>query len=383
MSDQEIIENRIRKLGGRLDCATLSDILKSTYEEVKFRSEKSIEFITKQLNNLNIDFDVIDDYSFNAIAIGINQNHFIGINRGTIATLSLVFNRLLADRNVLEFIGDPSKEKEDLPLLENISRDFIVTTEILPLFLPPQCPVRMVFSNHMTKMAIDFILAHEIGHIISGHVAFSQSKFGLTNDELSLIANSEIENKLARKTMEMDADSWATTILLSSELNRVVGKNQLPGKEWADFYRRPGMVLTLFTFVVSTIYKLFDDNRLDEPTFRLASYPSLRLRCFISLLAIKSNLVLKEINKNTIFELDKFGIPISISAAFSFIETSFEIITGKKSLTQSIDDAWGDREMDQINQLVDYWNTYLINELSNVSYVKIHEKEKITIVSGG
>jgi len=382
MIDQEIIERTIRLNGGRLDFSELGEELKVSYALVKHRAEKSIEIIANQLNGIEkISFDIIDNYSFNAFATGINHHYFIGINRGTIATLSLIFDRLLADKEVLKLFGDVTKEKDDLPLFDNVKISYEATTKMLPQFSPPQCPVRFAFSKHMTRMAFDFILAHEIGHIISGHISLSQIKHNMLMDEISMVDDAEVVKKMMKKTLEMDADIWATTILLSSEINRITGRSPLPGKEWTDFYNRPGMVLMQFAFVVSTIFKLFGDNRLDNNTFKLESYPKPRLRCFISMLAIKSNLDFIELNKKTNYDLDKFGIPISISAAFNLIESAFENITGKKSSSQSIDDAWGELGMNQINLLVEYWNTNLLNELKEISYLKIFEKETINTTS--
>ena len=381
MTDQESIKKQILLKGGRLNYSELDERIKESYTLVKYRAEKAIESFTKKLPNIKqISFDVIDDYGFNAFATGRNHNYFIGINRGTVATLSLIFDRLLADKEVLKYIGDIEKETDDLPLL-NITANYQATTDMLLQFSPPQCPVRFAFSYHMTRMACDFILAHEIGHIISGHLSFGQNQSnGILDESLSMIDESQVEKNMLSKTMEMDADTWATTILLTSEINRIVEKNPLSGKEWADFYSRPGQVLMLFAFVVSTISKLFGDSRLNTKTFKTDSYPKPRLRCFISLLAVKNNLDFIKLNKKTNYDLDKFGIPISVKAAFNSIETAFEIITGKKSSSQSIDDAWGEIGKNQYNQLVECWNEELMPNLKGKSYLRLFKKDKISTI---
>jgi len=378
MDNESEIEKIIQKKGGRLDYSGLDENLKRGFELVKFRAEGAIEVFATQLVGINnIFFDIIDDYSFNAFATGINNTYFIGINRGTIATLSLIFDRMLADNEIFSYIGNTELEKKELPLLENISTNFEYIVNMVPPFSPPQCPVRRAVSKRMTELALDFILAHEITHIINGHVAFGAYKLDMAMDEMATFKEEETRKMMINKTLEMDADALATTILLTSELNICLGKAPLPGNEWLDIYKNPGIVLMQFSFVISTIFKIFGDQRLNNSTFETDAYPKPRLRLVISMLEIKSNPEFLLINERANFNLDENEIPITIEAGFKIIEAAFERITGKKSNTLSIDDARGQLGFNQINKMVDFWNSDLKNTLQKYAHKWVFEKESV------
>lgn len=379
MTPESIIEKRIKKKGGRLNYEELHPKLKVHYSFVKERAEKTISAMVKQLKGVKkISFDIIDDYSFNAFATGVGHNYFIGINKGAIATLSLVFNRLLADKAIFPFIGDINNEKENLPLLENIYINYEATIDSLPLFYPPQDPVRNIIAEHMTRLALDFLLGHEMTHIIKGHISYLSQEFKVNvNDELSLHRIEKKRQRTISKTMEMDADSFATTMLLSSEINRCTGKLPLRGKEWEDLYSRPGFILLIFSIVISTLFRIFGDKRLNESTFELEPYPKPRLRFVIAMLQIASDPDFLKLNKETKYDLDKNGVPITISAGFKLVEDAFQHITGKESSGLSIKDAWGELGFSQINKLINFWNSGFFKDLEKHSYIQLFKKENL------
>ena len=121
------IEKIIVDNGGRVDYTFLDESLRKAFDLVKFRAEASIRVFAQLPGIKKISFDVIDNYQFNAFATGKNYSYFIGINRGTIATLSMIFNRLLADQEIFPYIGNPNLEEKELPLLEDISANFEYT----------------------------------------------------------------------------------------------------------------------------------------------------------------------------------------------------------------------------------------------------------------
>lgn len=380
MTNIEAIEKIIKKKGGRLNYTDLNPELKEFYEYFKIRAQESIHSIYKQLSGISdISFDIIEDYSFNAFATGVGNFYFIGINRGTIATLALVFDRYFADRALFPFIGNIENESSDLPIIKNIALNYEYTVDELPYFEPPQDPTRNAVAKHLTKLAIDFILAHEIAHIILGHVDYLNSEYNIILDELSHSETDQTKNKKTRKSLEMDADAWATTILLSSEMRRVIGKLPIQGKEWKETYNRPGIVITYFTFAIATIFRIYGDQRLDNSKFENETYPQPRLRYVISMLQIAIDPDFLKLNEKMKFDLDKNGVPITVAAGFNIIEDAFNYITGKKPSTLSIIDAWGAIGFTQLNTLIDYWNFEIKEKLEKYSYIKLSNKVRVKL----
>jgi len=373
----QVIEQRIRRRGGILSTENMPPEFGKSINYVKSRANSLIEHLRDQIRNLGpIEFDIIDNYAFNAFATGHNSEYFIGVNRGTIATLGLVFDRMLADKNVLKFIGDNTIEDDDLPLLDNLTMNFEATVDMLPRFNPPKCPTRNYFSKHFSRMALDFIISHEITHIINGHVDMGKSLHNMHLEEIGMNNDTSIEKGMISKSFELDADTWATKMLLSSEIRRCFGENPLPSKEAKDFYSRPGMVLMQFSIVLATIFRIFGDQRLNTVSFETDTYPKPRLRFVISKLIIAQEEDFLRLNSKMNFDLDEFGVPIIVGPSFNLIEEAFETITGIQRNSTSSSEARSDVGISQINSVIRYWNNNLIDSLKRFSYIKTLPKNE-------
>lgn len=376
MNYPEKIQAEITKRGGVVNYNEVIPEIRNNLLFYRERAQQSVNNISKQLN-LIIRVEIIEDFSFNAFATGESGFNFIGINRGTIATLSLIFSRIFADKKLFKFIGNTEAEESDLPLLEDLSSNFEYTTDKLSSFNPPKDPIRRSTAKHLINLALDFILAHEIGHIIRGHINYIHSKFHTNHDEIGVVKNSAVHYPMANKTLEMDADSWAVTMLLSSELNRVFGKLPIPGPEWKEIYQMPGIVLMYFGFAIATVYRIYGDQRIDQSNFENEIYPKPRLRFVISMLELSKHPDFLKLNETMKFDLTEKGIPININPTFNMIEEAFNVITGKEGSKVSISEAWGEIGIKQINTLIEFWNTELLKELENHSYTFLSQKSKI------
>ncbi|MCB0652492.1 MAG: hypothetical protein KDC85_14545, partial [Saprospiraceae bacterium] len=308
MSIESRIEEEIRKAGGRLDLDELEKEQSDYFSLQLSRFRQAANFIVKQAPSIEcIEVDLIDNYGFNAFAKGEKGKYFIGLNRGLLATISLIFSRLFADKEFIPYIGDVNNEENNLPLIENLSPNFEATVDNLPLFNPPKDPTRRETARLFSWLAFDLILAHELGHIIRGHADLYESKGNFHLDEIEIIkANRAF--KLERKTLEMDADMWACNMLLTTELSRCTGKLGIPGEHWKWSYERPGVILLNFSLIVSTVFKLFGDRRPEYKEFEDQLYPVARLRFIISKLHMANNSEFKEIYKRHKYDLDKNGV---------------------------------------------------------------------------
>jgi hypothetical protein len=378
--DELVIRNKIneeiKERGGiLLDNPELDKRYIDTIENFEERGQAACDLIASQLPSIRqIQFKVIDNFKIGAFATGFNGIYFIGIHRGAISSLLILFDRILADSSHFDYLGDVSLCPDNLPHIPHIGLNYEYAVDFVPVFDPPKCPIRFHYARHFCRLCVDLLTAHELTHIIHGHCDYSFSRYQ-ENFVADIINNNMVaeDDLLIKKTLEMDADSNATEILLSSELDRCIGLNRLPAKYLKWLYDRPGMVLMQHAHVSSILFRLFGDDRLSDKSFIQSPYPSPRLRSVISLLRTRRIAQFKTINEQMKFDLDEFGLPIVMQAGFKTMEEIYLSITGKDRTDESIDDAWGTIGQNQLNILVKYWNTTLKNELQPFAHIKLFD----------
>jgi hypothetical protein len=221
------------------------------------------------------------------------------------------------------------------------------------------------------ELALDFLTAHEFAHIVNGHLDKGDDQGISAIDEVGRAAWApEIrESMLISQTMEMDADGTAVLISLSSEWGKVAGNLPRPGPPWNEFYDYPGRVSLLWSWAVSSLFRLFGEARLTDGDPTLESYPRPRLRSVMiqqatgrvprpQRLRTQSPLVGDELH----------NIPMTIKAGQLDVEKIFSQLTGKPEATEGLEDAWGDVGTSQMYRLQDYWQTKLKGELLSSAY---------------
>lgn len=359
--------------GGRLDTTTLHPNTAETMKYVAHRARGFVQNAAAALPELPpIHFDLIDNLQFNAVAFPSEGRYFIGIHRGAVSSLAVLFDRMLADPEVLPFIGDPREETADLPLLPDIGLDFEKSFATVPAFPGPQNPARQATARRLWELALDFLTVHEITHIANGHVDYLRNYQGISAIEeadKSAWASSSSEYKLTRQTMEMDADAMAVHISLSSEWGRVTGKYPRPGPEWDDIYSRPGMVSLQWSWAVSTLFRLMGDARLVGGDVTQEIYPRPRLRTVMAQQAAGQAPRPEELQEHsTLVGEDFYNIPPAIKAASLDVESIFARLTGRPASSEGLDDAWGEVGRSQIRRLQEHWQTKLRDELLEFAY---------------
>ncbi len=215
MHDEDIFNKETASEGGRLDIGSLHT---NTAEGLTYAAQRSRGFLRTAAVALPamppIHFDFVDKMEFNACAFKANDRYFIGIYRGAIATIGVLFDRMLADSRILPFFGDSEKESADLPLIPEIGPDFERAVASVPEFPRPQDPLRQSIAWKLMDMACDFMTAHEFAHIVNGHVDYKAANGAISAiDEVSGVRGTS-ESALINQTMEMDADGIACQLSL-------------------------------------------------------------------------------------------------------------------------------------------------------------------------
>ncbi|MFC7473942.1 hypothetical protein ACFQS7_06230 [Dankookia sp. GCM10030260] len=146
--------------------------------------------------------------SLNAVAISATKKcpPTISIYFGAIDIINHTFNSLLSSRQFLAKVGDVRLEAER-PQLGHFETSF---DKIIKEYgsMQPKCRIRHRLARFMASAALEFILFHELGHIVNGHISPESLRF-----EFGAYGGSE-ENLFAH-TLEMDADATAVVFLFS------------------------------------------------------------------------------------------------------------------------------------------------------------------------
>ena len=154
-----------------------------------------------------IEVGIIRNESLNACTALTGGQGYIGLNWGMCGLIFLVFNRMLAHPEVLKDVGHSSKENirdRDLwfpPRSISELHDQIGKVEI-PI---PADEARWKYGQILLVTAFDFIVLHELAHLLNGHVALIQERAGkpMRNGEAPGV------DPLLRQCLEMDADCFA------------------------------------------------------------------------------------------------------------------------------------------------------------------------------
>jgi hypothetical protein len=367
MDDAGIFHEAMAGEGGRLDTSAIDPTTAAGLDHAARRARGFLQSAAEALPGMPpIHFDYVDSWDFNAVAFGCKGRYFIGVYRGAVATLALLFDRMLADREVLPFVGSPQEEAAVLPLLPDIGTNYKRTVASVPTFPGPQDPARRATARKLTELTLDFLTAHEFAHVANRHVDFASEKLGVSAiQEVGGAPRTPdgTELPLINQTMEMDADGTAVMLSLGSEWGKVAGSFPRPGPPWTEFYGHPGMVSLQWSWAVSSLFRVFGEARLADEDDR-KSHPPPRLRSVMAHQA--AGRVPRPPGLGTHSALvgdEAYGIPPSVRAGGLDVEGAFSRLTGRPDATEGLDDAWGDAGESQARRLRMYWRTTLKREL--------------------
>lgn len=252
--DAEIIFDRsIKKLGGRYKLET--EKRDPTY--LLFCRDIGLEIINhmkKSYSLPDIHLDFIDnDKSFNAVAFKREKSYFIGINTETVNRLHIFFKYIMSFPEVLSSIGNSKNEIAPKNIdLNNFNR-----------IIEPKDKFRMDYSEQLLNSALQFLILHELGHIINGHVDLIEEWSGIPFiSEMADTAEKSDISKLDFQTLEFDADSFATNIGLQIIFIQYKTKEQLQ-EHVQPFFKSLEDAIFLWSFSTYAIFRFLDTNKYD------------------------------------------------------------------------------------------------------------------------
>ncbi len=277
----------------------LPDVLSPVLEKSLRPYREHLVHAMEQLRSRNrgtiqdIQIELADDQSLNARAFTTGTGEGIAINAGVAITLPFFFHALLGNPQAFPSVGNPAADEPsqqpldaELFALSGRARDLEPGVNWRPRMSVSNDPVRFHYATYLSMVAWDFLLFHEIAHIVRCHVAYlAEAGFGdvatprLSMDEFE--KNIQQDAPKLRRSLEADADTVAARVQVGGHHHNdpaVIGQSALgpyaPPTRWTwddvceSWFRAVGLLFQLMAI---------RDRRDVRDEARMHPHPDVRL----------------------------------------------------------------------------------------------------------
>lgn len=234
------------------------NILKVNAEVLYKKAINAKSNTNKKYNTKGLKFTYIQDDTLNACVWIEDDYDNMCINTGTLVILYSLFYTAFSDRSMFPNIGKVDNESN------NLVKGCFDSSKIQLLFTDqPKDEDRLTIANLTAMFACNYIYAHELGHLLNGHGYLLKTLYGNNRMEMILknimgtFSNTKKEEySLDRRTLEMDADSFAATF----GINNIIGlyQEREKNKIYFDLLESPFQIFELWTFAVHNIFMIFE-----------------------------------------------------------------------------------------------------------------------------
>jgi hypothetical protein len=268
-------------VGWRFDPAPYSAGMVKLCEGRKKKARKVIETAIATVPNLPfVYFEFTNSTRLQACAFGNQWQYFIAYSAGTEYLLHLTFHRMLADSGCLLALGAAEHERSDLPPLIGLvgTRPDLQTIPFNLQAIPEvRDPVRRNFAALLRDLVADYIVNHELYHVIRGHVTYGDARLRGSMATNWGQPQTAPEMCLVNQALEMDADAQAAASGVHNVLYRVRNSATLPPAV-REFYQDPEVALGDWVFAVSVYCRLYGDDYRVGVDLKEGGYPPWRVR---------------------------------------------------------------------------------------------------------
>jgi len=218
--------------------------------------EIALSIYEKYARGGKLNFKYRDNEKINA---SVEYNEMTGedilvVNVGTITEIFAMMKTAFAQRDVLDKIS--FSQDEDNKIIDG-------------KFIPFNCsiiynggvvnPNRNSLADYTSIVALRFIFAHELGHILNGHTQLLKSLYMDSRIDMRL-ENIDQNQKycLDRRTLEMDADAAAAT---NSIDNIIMLYCEHRNNDIFSLFTEPEDIFSIWGFAVSCIFFKFEKEK--------------------------------------------------------------------------------------------------------------------------
>ena len=328
------------KYGGRFDPSTLPNAWRQVFDETE-RHANAIIAAGHVLDNGSsraVVFGYVNNMEINAIA---HEQRLIGVFAGTVKYVVSLFMRMLADPYTLPGIGNSSAENADLPPFNLEDHEVVL----------PRDTIRRIYASHLIRIALEFLIRHELAHVMNGHLELLRSQAGLES-YLEIGTKPVLEiTALDLQTLECDADSSAGTFSLESLISGLeisgdfMAKISLPNVKTIEQLK-----IHDHLFAIYSLFLLFEDSATDEVSLSERSHPPAVLRQYQILTSTYEALVHQRLTQLASW-LWGNHTKITIHSDFAFAKvhgrlperTKTKTVLNVAKLSRKISDNWSGR----------------------------------------
>ncbi|QDU05511.1 hypothetical protein V6x_52490 [Gimesia chilikensis] len=372
MTDEEMFNeftSANRYMGPRFDINKASPWLRARLNSAASAARFQIERAASAVPEMPpIHFDWIENHDINAWAFAYRDKYFIGINAGALIYLHSLFSRMLSNPNILPVVGNPSKEKDNRVPAVCIKpiAGMLHSSDLEPIL--PTDADRQFHYEYLNNQAMGFIVAHEITHLLHGHIAYAQDRFGYHGIFERGSKKEKPMPALTRQTLEMDADMGAAVAQVGMVMQLATDTSLRPTNNLARFFQTPDEAVFHFAFGICPFFRMFGDDSVPAADADIESYPPWRVRQMIA------------ISTATYFISRRWNHDLAVLCQQNMIEAMFQVeyaycrVTGEKMATKGLTEAWDGTGWRHVqNKLITHWREELYNELLPFSFVELPE----------
>jgi hypothetical protein len=348
-SATELFNEYLQDMGGRLDPSLIPPNTARVLEHHRNLAEQWIADVKREhLPNMpDIHFDYIDSLELNACAFSAEGRGFIGINAGTVALIYILFRRMLADPNILPSIGNVHTELSDPPLFNalQLGADH---SAFLHASIIPKDPVRQSYAHLLAELALDFLFAHEYGHISNGHVYFNSDTTGQPFIVEIRRGISSGQADLTSQTLEMDADCDAVLQGLEKIFGRIRDIGMIR-EDWRPFYGDFQTAFFTWAFSFYSLFRLFGSEPINFSEAESASHPPPSIRRMMAY-ATAYEILIKRGDEKLLADFTKV-----IGDVIGEVERAFAQISGQPINTEGALDGTSPNARLYASRLLSHW----------------------------
>jgi hypothetical protein len=233
---------------------------------------------------------------------------FIVLSPYSLYALGSFFYNALALPFILVDVGESSLELEQVELRsQNLT------------LIRPFGKDRRDIARMLLMWAVRFFTAHELTHIVHGHIRLLQSQFNSCSMAEALHFSSR-EEATVLQTLEMDADCGAMKECLEGLL---LSENDIADPRNANLhyvYKNPELALKLWSFAIYSLFRIFADG-VSVP-YQTASHPPPMSRVLMV-----QNAALEFMMKN---KLDHLKKPLIDSCSSAIVDVESICLDGQQ-----------------------------------------------------
>jgi hypothetical protein len=173
---------------------------------------------------------------------------FIAVSSYFVYSLGTFFRAALARREILGDFGNPQLECTSEELGPGLHED-----------LRPRDPERQQILKLLIMMAMRFLTAHEMTHILNGHLRY---RLSVSAGTPIAEAQHRVERKdaLLSQTLEMDADAGAVAACMPGVILAERAPEEVHRIGCHSVYQKPEAALRLWLFAVYAIFRMLEDR---------------------------------------------------------------------------------------------------------------------------